>query len=377
MEQGVSIVVPTKGRVRYLEQLLISLEVARERTTKPVQIIIVDDSSEKEAELIRTLCESHGAEYFYYHGGISDKRNFGVTQADFPIILFIDSDCWVHPSVIQEHLRSYTNGDIGGCLGITEFKGDKKNIWNVVEKMPFLYPYQFAKHLEYVPWGPCTNISFKKEVLDKVGGFASILPPKEGGEDVDLGYRIQRIGYKIKCNSKAIVYHTRETWGSWNALIERAFRWGRAECYLLIRHQKNSYLEIPKPVLLFSILLIISLYGSFMADSFSLILFPFLWLLMAILIQGLFVSYRRSSGSFLKEAIYSSLSIMVDFIFELGMMIECLRRGKMQLALLKFVYVEGQPYTRWHWGIIKTWSYVVALLVSHLIFTSLFLHGAK
>jgi len=371
MEQGISIVVPTKSRVGYLEQLLMSLEVAKERITKPVQIVIVDDSSKKEAKLIKTLCGSHGGEYFYHHGGLSNKRNFGVTQADFPFILFVDSDCWVHPDALEEHLKSYTDESIGGCLGITEFKGDRRNIWNVVEKMPFLHPYQFAKHWEYVSWGPCTNISFRKKVLDDVGGFANILPPKEGGEDVDLGYRVQGMGYKIKCNSIAIAYHTRETWSSWVALIERAFRWGRAEYYLLTRHQKSSYYEIPKPVLLFGILLIISLYGSFRAHILSLILFPFLWLLIAILIQGFLVSYRRRPGSFWKEAIYSSLSIMVDFIFELGMIIECLRHGKMRLMPLKFVYVEGQLYGRWQWGVIKTWSFVISFLILYSVYTIL------
>jgi glycosyltransferase involved in cell wall biosynthesis len=121
MKQGISVVVPTKGRIEYLEQLFISLQVAKTRITGSVQIIIVDDSPEKEGNLIRTLCENHGVEYYYYHGSVSDKRNFGVSQADFPLILFIDSDCWVHPDVLEEHLKSYTDANIGGCLGITEF----------------------------------------------------------------------------------------------------------------------------------------------------------------------------------------------------------------------------------------------------------------
>lgn len=368
MEQGISVVVPTKGRIDYLRETLLSLVIATEHLQKPVQIIIIDDSSEKDAELIKALCENHGADYFYRRGGISDKRNFGISQAKFSIVLFIDSDCKVDKCIFEEHLKCYNNESISGCLGVTEFVGKKTTASNVTEMMPFMHPSQFAKNMEYAPWGPCTNISFRRDILNEVKGFASFLPPKEGGEDVDLGYRIHQLGYKIECNPNAVVFHPREALRGWSGLIERAFRWGRAEAYLLSRHRGKSFFDIPKSALLFSILLIASIFKSFTTHTFILILLPFLWILIVTLIQGFSTFYRETSKNSLKELIYSFISIIINFVFELGTFVECLYRRRLKLLPFTFIYEERQLYDRWYQGKIKIWSFVISFLVLHVIY---------
>jgi len=371
MGQGMSVVVPAKGRVDYVRGMLLSLVTAREHSQEPVQIIIVDDSSEGEARTIMGLCKNHNAEYFYHRGGVSDKRNFGIGQAKFPIVLFIDSDCKVDIRIFEEHLKCYNNENIGGCVGITEFVGKKTMASNVTEGMPFLSPSQFANQMEYAPWGPCTNISFRKYVLNRVEGFASFLPPKEGGEDVDLGYRVQQLGYKIKCNPNAIVFHLREALRGWSGLIERAFRWGRAEAHLLSRHRANSYFDIPKLTVLFGILLVASLYKGLATHSFSLIFLPFLWLPTVVLIQGFLTSYPETSQGSWKAPIYSSISVIIDFIYELGTIIECLYRTKLSLLPLTFIYEERQLHDRWRQGMIKTWSLVISFLIWYVLYSAL------
>lgn len=371
IKQGISVVVPAKGRVNYVKKMLMSLANAREHSREPVQIIIVDDSSEKEAELIRALCEDHGAEYFYRRGGVSDKRNFGIGQAKFPIVLFVDSDCKVNPHIFEEHLKCYGNKSIGGCLGVTEFVGEKTMASNITERMPFMYPSQFANNMEYATWGPCTNISFRRDILNEVKGFASFLPPKEGGEDVDLGYRVQQMGYKIKCNSNAVVSHPREALRGWNGLVERAFRWDRAETHLLSRHSENAFFDVPKSILLIGVLLIVSLFKSFTAHAFSLILMPLLWILIVALVQGFLTSHQETSKGSWEEPIYSFVSIIVNFIFELGMIVESMYRRKLRLLPLTFIYEEGQLYDRWHYGMIKMWSFVISFLILYGIYTIL------
>jgi len=369
IEKGVSVVVPTKGRTNYVRELLLSLSIAKERSLVPVQFIIIDDSSEREAKIINTLCEEHATDYFYSPGGISDKRNFGISKAKFPIVLFVDSDCKVNANIFEEHLNCYRNNEsIGGCVGITEFEGKKTIVSTIItEEMPFTPPHQFAKYLEYAPWGPCTNISFRRDLLNKVKGFFSFMPPEEGSEDVDLGYRIRELGYKIKCNPNAVVFHQREALRGWGGLVKRAFRWGRAEAYLLSHHRENSYIDIPKPTLIFGILFIVSIYESFSTHNLSLIFLPFLWFLFMLLIQGLLVFRQGPSKSSWNEIILSFTSILVDSIFELGMIIECLRQRKLSLLPRKYIYEEGQLHYRWYQGRIKIWSFVISLLILYLI----------
>lgn len=368
MKKGVSVVVPTKGRTDYVKKLLLNLSTAREHSLDPVQFVIVDDSSKEDSRIVNTLCESHNAEYFYLPGGVSDKRNFGIDHARFPIVLFIDSDCIVDVHIFGEHLKCYNDESIGGCVGITEFDG-KKTISSIIitEKMPFIPPHQFAKHFEYAPWGPCTNISFRKELLDKINGFASFMPPEEGSEDVDIGYRIRRLGYKIKCNRCAIVYHPRCALRGWDGLVKKAFRWGRAEAYLLSRHTENSYIDIPKTILIFGVLFIVSVYKSFTTNTFSSILIPFIWFLIMVSIQNFLYYVQGRSKNSRKEIIILFFSILVDYIFEFGTIVECIRQRKFSLLHRKYIYEEGQLRYRWDYGKIKMYSFIFSLIILYII----------
>ncbi len=81
--------------------------------------------------------------------------------------------------------------------------------------------------------------------MEKVGKFDTTLPfgLGAGGEDTELGVRINEAGYKIKMNPNAIVFHTRETWSRLGALFKKAFRWGRADFHILKKHLNWSKLH--------------------------------------------------------------------------------------------------------------------------------------
>lgn len=365
--KGISVVIPTKGRVTYLEKLLISLMKSRKATSINTEVIIIDDSSKKEQEAIKALCDKYECSYSYLEGSISKKRNLGIGQAKYPIVLFIDSDCEIATlNILGEHLKVYDKENVVGCLGVTEFKGRKTWLWNIIEKMSFVYPFQFAKTKENVSWGPCTNISYKKEILEKVGGFKSILPSKEAGEDVDLGYRVTEEGSKIVCNPNAVVFHNRETWSGLTEFIRRTYRWGQAEYYLLKMHPQKQYLDIPKVSLLFFFLLIVFAVKSFINHSYILVLFPFFWLLVNIFIQTILALKLKTMQGNWRSFIYVYLAIMNDVLFEIGTISECIRKLDIKKALYRFLYVDDQLFGRWRWGIIKMWGFILSTLILFL-----------
>lgn len=372
MEQGISIIIPTKGRFDYVKEMVLSLVLAVKHSHEPVQIIIVDASSEKEAEHIKILCEENCIDYFHLVESASEARNFGIKQAKFPIILFVDSDCKVDLKIFEEHLKGYNNINIGGCAGITEFVGEKTTASTMTEMMPFMNPFNSAKNVEYVGWGPTSNISFRRDILNKVNGFSSFLPPKEGGEDVDLGYRIQQLGYKIKCNPNAIVYHSRNALRGWRGLLERSFRWGRAESYLLSSHPNHTFLDIPKSPLFFWSFFVITFIVSFITHSFILILIPFLFVFLFTFFLTIFTFLQVSNKNSKKCFIYMFISIIMNFIYETGLIFECIYRRKINLMFYSFIYEQKQFYDRWYEGKIKTWSYVISFLILFVILAYLF-----
>lgn len=367
---GLSVIIPVKGRSNHLEMLLKSITVAKKYAYEPVEVIVIDSSDKVMKLEIKELCNMFQAKYYYLQKGVSEARNYGINIARYPIIFFVDSDCEVNLNIFNEHLKCYKNNDVGGCAGLTEFVGKKTWLWNVIEKMPFLLPFQWARFKSFVVWAPCSNISFRKDILEKVNGFESILPPKESGEDVDLGYRVTSLGYKISCNPDAIVYHTRETWTKISQLIQRTFRYGRGEYCLMEKYPRNTFLDIPKASVLFLIILILFIYKAIIDNALIYITTPFIWLLVVFFMQSIFILEYPLIESRKRDIICIYCSLFLDFIFELGTLFEGIKKIHFKLLFHRFIYIEDQFIGRWHWGIIKIWSLILSLIACFAIFRS-------
>jgi glycosyltransferase involved in cell wall biosynthesis len=358
---GISVIIPVKERANFLEKLLKSIAEAKSCSSVPIEVIVVDSSDKKIRVEIEAICKRFQTHYHHLQKGVSEARNYGIKISKYSIVLFIDSDCIVDRNIFNEHLKCYHSKEIGGCAGTTEFVGKKTRLWNVIEKMPFLQPFQWAKWKNRVPWAPCTNISFRKDVLEKVNGFESMLPPKESGEDVDLGYRITSLGYKICCNANAKIYHVRETWTKLFQFVEKTFRFGRGEYYLMKKHPENTFLDVPKNSLVFAILASIFAYSALIKNMLYGII-PFVWLPVVIFIQSMFaLKYRLIRGNW-KDIGYIYVSSLFELLFEFGTIFECVKKRDPRFLFRRFIYIEDQLFGRWYWGAIRMWSFAASLL---------------
>ncbi|RLF36441.1 MAG: glycosyl transferase family 2, partial [Thermoplasmata archaeon] len=80
---------------------------------------------------------------------------------------------------------------------------------------------------------PGTNTTYKKEILQELGGFD---PHFVTAEDIDLNLRAVDAGYKIYFEKKAIVYrYSRENIVDF---IKQAFRNGYGRKQLVLKHGK-------------------------------------------------------------------------------------------------------------------------------------------
>ena len=122
---GISMVIATKGRVQLLENLVESIDRERSRYSGPTELLIVDDSSEQDAAAIRDMCERYDARYLFLTPSVSAKRNLGAREAQYPVVLFLDSDCLVTENILSEHARCYAeNEKTGAVCGLLEFVGE-------------------------------------------------------------------------------------------------------------------------------------------------------------------------------------------------------------------------------------------------------------
>ena len=365
MRTKISVVIPTHGRVNLLNKLLTSLQRASSNCGLPIEVIIIDDSPIDEQIQIKQLCQKFGAKYFSGPQNVRKKRNMGINRATGKIILFVDSDCEVSENIFIEHLKLYDKGDTAGVLGITEFIGKESITWKIVERTKFLDAFLFAKtlcnYLDSAPWGTCTNLSLKKEVLERVGGFDTEFPFKLGGDDTDLGIRINKLGYKIKMNPNAVVYHTRETWNNFSAVVKRVFRWGRMDYYIFYeKHKDKVSYTFPKPIALFYLLLVCGFIKAIISNLLLGLLLPFIWLFMFLFLNALFRIV--SSNDSLKSIFLEIPAQFLNFLFDFGTVLESIKNKNLTAFLKSPLDDPRQVIVLWNEKVRETWSIIFGIL---------------
>jgi glycosyltransferase involved in cell wall biosynthesis len=361
--EGVSIVIVTCNRIEYVRRLFDSLDVEIKAANELLEVIIIDNSRVKDSITIENLCKMYGYEFHFMGRSISEARNHGMKIAKFPIILFIDSDCEVVPGIIREHIISYTDERIGGVLGLTDFIGKENWLWKAIENTTFHIAFSFAKRMDYTLWGPCTNISFRKDVIEKVGGFRVEFPFNFSGEDVDLGLRINEFGYRIKCNPNAMVNHRRETWIDYRSFCKKIFRWGRTDFHILQNHSYLSDIDFPKFTTILLFLFVFSLFFKLVGFGWMIFNYLMIWLFGIPFIVSFLKTYKSKFRKF--SSIY--ISFWLIFIFEFGSVFESLRKGSLLMLSRKLLYGKEQVIFEWDSKVIQSWSYTITFLIFLLI----------
>jgi len=367
----ISVVVPTHGREKLLKKLLISLQRANSNYNISTEVIVIDDNPTDEQNQIKQLCRAFGVRYISGPKNVREKRNIGIRESNGEIVMFVDSDCEVSENIFMEHLKLYNEKDTAGVLGVTEFVGKENVTWRVVERTKFLDAFSFAKtlcnYLDSAPWGTCTNLSLKKEVLEQIGGFDTNFPFRLGGDDTDLGIRINKAEYKIKMNADAIVYHTRETWNNFLAITKRVFRWGRMDYYIFYKKHKDKLsFTFPKSITVFYLLLVYGFIKAITDNMLFGILLPFTWLLLFLFINAFFKIV--SSNSSPRNFIFEVPAQFLHFFFDFGTMLESIRNRNLT-AFFKYPLDDPrQVIVLWNEKVREMWSITFTILLILIIF---------
>jgi glycosyltransferase involved in cell wall biosynthesis len=339
---GISVIVPTHGRERMVAALLESLDTARQAATASgtdSEVIVVDSSTGAIADAIDATCRRWRANYVRSTNDVRKKRNLGYGMAKFPIVMFTDSDCVVDASALVEHARTHARlgPRYAGVLGLTQWSGAISPVWKVLQYHPATTAaFSFAAWFETVPWGTCTNLSIRRDALDRVGGFDERFPMPLYGEDVDLGMRLTKAGLCIATARQAIVLHSRESMDSYGRALRKAFRCGRADAFLCARYPDDSVIDYPGPVLTTGMVAMALIAAKGVAGILpALLVIP--W--MAVGQAALTVA---TTGGGLGSLPWRALAVLLDMAFEAGRLSVACRRWEKGAILRRFVYVHEQ-----------------------------------
>jgi len=196
-----SIIIPSYNRKKILQKCLEALFNQTYPKDK-YEIILVDDgSTDGTDKMVFSLKPSCRLRYIKNEKRIGQprSRNIGIDLAQGEYIIFVDSDIIVVPEFVEEHIRyhkiyknSIVNGQLIYISSLDEVGKKRKSIWDI----------SFSSF-------NTANVSVKKEHLDKVGRFDMDLLPY-GWQDVELGYRLRKMGLKSRKNKRAVGYHYRK-----------------------------------------------------------------------------------------------------------------------------------------------------------------------
>ncbi len=126
MKGLVSVIIPVYNRENVVAE---AVQSVLNQTYTNFEILIIDDGSQDNTPIIcRELSEKDGRIKFFSteHGGVSVARNKGLDMATGEFVFFIDSDDYIHPSLI-ESLISFMERDNSQIAACDSLKIRNKN----------------------------------------------------------------------------------------------------------------------------------------------------------------------------------------------------------------------------------------------------------
>jgi glycosyltransferase involved in cell wall biosynthesis len=180
----VSVVIPTLLEEDYLPQLL---ETIRNQTYQPIEVIVADSSHSPSAEKTLNICQTYGAIYIYVPKlNLPHARNSGAREAQGEILVFIDADCLLTPTYIQEVVTALENGHFLAHGADPLAEGVLLSSASVILRS-WLKPARYTTGRGIAIW---------KDAFWEIGGYNEDMDPTLGfREDLDLGKKVrQRYG---------------------------------------------------------------------------------------------------------------------------------------------------------------------------------------
>ncbi len=204
-DSSVSIVICTKNEEINIKNALDSL-VENDLISPEVEIVIVDGcSTDKTAQIaskypVKLLYESTGT-----RGGAS---NIGWKNATGQIVVYTNADCLFRREWISSILKPFDDPRIAAVGGIdltplhaTSYFEKASGLLDELRTYP--------KHrLGAVFRLRGCNVAYRQSALVSCGGFDESL---NDGEEVELQYRLHKMGYDLVFDPSVIVYHRRRS----------------------------------------------------------------------------------------------------------------------------------------------------------------------
>jgi glycosyltransferase involved in cell wall biosynthesis len=200
----------TKNRASALGECLRALHGLKSKQS--YELILIDNgSSDDTPEILKKFANEAVTAVklvFEPRPGVCRGRNAGIKVACGELIVFIDDDCYPTENFLQSIEQCFQDPSIG-FLGGKVLLFDPADLPITIQTLNHvvnLPPYSYIK--PGLIHG--ANFSFRKDVLDQIGGFDTHLGPGtacRAADDTDLMQRASVAGFAGQYNPSPTVFH--------------------------------------------------------------------------------------------------------------------------------------------------------------------------
>lgn len=172
MSDLISVIVPVYNVEQYLEKCVDSI---KNQSYPHLEILLIDDgATDSSGQLCDTLAETDSRIKVFHkvNGGLSDARNYGMQKASGAFILFLDSDDYIHPHMIESLYEQMIkeDADVSVCNIMNVYETgespqcENPELYFVMNTDEFLKEYLIGK---LVPGSICNKL-IRKEIANQL-----------------------------------------------------------------------------------------------------------------------------------------------------------------------------------------------------------------
>lgn len=202
------------------------MESIHQSSKQPYEIIVVDDSS---TDSTLQIAQHYATKVIELKGapkGPAFARNAGASAAAGAILVFLDADVMVHKdtlALIEDKFVSHP--ELAAVFGSYDDAPLKKGFVSQYKNLQHHFVHQHGHPEATTFWAGCGAI--RRDVFLQFGGFKTIYT-KPSIEDIELGLRLTRAGYRISLCRDVLVTHLKQ-WSLHSLLktdiFQRAVPW--------------------------------------------------------------------------------------------------------------------------------------------------------
>lgn len=196
--------------------LLRVLDALEEQSAAPpFEVIVIDDGSGDETAAV--MGERREKTYAFSfrtqpNSGPGQARNHGVSLATGRYVLFIGDDTVPEQRFLAEHARVHaaaSDAPLVACLGYTGWPDGERvtAFMDYINDYGLQFGYKLIRDGEIVPFNffYTSNISIDRQLLGEAPFDTTF--PAAAWEDIELAFRLDARGLKIRYNARAVTRH--------------------------------------------------------------------------------------------------------------------------------------------------------------------------